>query len=103
MPQAANDVEANSSEPPKEKRQETLFGPNIGVISEGPAWAQAQDIKKSTSSDFLTPEIVRQWVEASKEVLISCYPLPLAPADHILDHTANHHAPSLGQPKTPHT
>jgi hypothetical protein len=102
MPQATNDVEANSSEPPKEKRQETLFGPNIGIISEGPAWAQAQDTKESTSSDYLTPEIVRQWVEASKEVLILCY-LSTTPADDTSDHPANHHATGLGQPKTSHT
>lgn len=103
MPQATNDVEANPSEPPKEKRQETLFGPNIGIISEGPAWAQAQDQKKSTSSDYLTPEIVRQWVEASKEVFILCYPSSTTTADHISDYTAHYHATGLGQPKTSHT
>jgi hypothetical protein len=63
-----NDIEANLSEPPKERKQETLFGPNIGIVGDGPAWAQSHDAKKSVSSDFLTPEIVRRWVEMSKEV-----------------------------------
>ena len=100
VPPNTNDVEATLSEPPKEKRQETLFGPNIGIISEGPAWAQSQDTKKSTSSDCLTPEIVRRWVEASKEVIISYCP-SVIPADHNTpDHSANHHAAGVGQPKT---
>jgi hypothetical protein len=65
-----NDVEANLTDPPRDKRQETLFGPNIGIVNDGPAWAQSEDAKKDTSSDYLTPEIVRRWVETSKEVLI---------------------------------
>jgi hypothetical protein len=69
-PSTTNDVEQNVPEPPKEKRQETLFGPNIGIVSDGPPWAQSQDEKKSTLSDYLTPDIVKRWVETSKEVLI---------------------------------
>jgi len=68
-PSATNDVEANLSVPPKETRQETLFGPNIGIVSDGPTWAQSHDATKSASSDFLTPEIVRRWVEMSKETI----------------------------------
>jgi hypothetical protein len=82
VPPTHNHVEANSSEPPKEQRQENLFGPNIGIISDGPAWAQPQDTKKNTSSDYLTPEIVRRWVDASKEVLFTLLPLHI-PADLI--------------------
>lgn len=66
-PSDTNDIEANLSEPPKERKQETLFGPNIGIVGDGPAWAQSHDAKKSASSDFLTPEVVRRWVEMSKE------------------------------------
>ena len=69
-PPAPSAVEAVSSEPQSEKRQETLFGPNIGIVGDGPAWAQSEDAKKGTPSDYLTPEIVRRWVEASKEVRI---------------------------------
>ncbi|KAI0000170.1 hypothetical protein BJV74DRAFT_882830 [Russula compacta] len=68
-PSTTNDAEVNLSDPPKERRQETLFGPNIGIVSDGPAWAQSQDAKMSTSSDFLTPEIIRRWVEMSKETV----------------------------------
>lgn len=67
-PSATIGVQAVSTEPQSEKRQETLFGPNIGIISDGPAWAQSDDAKKGSLSDYLTPEIVRRWVETSKEV-----------------------------------
>ncbi|KAH9962844.1 hypothetical protein BC827DRAFT_1195313 [Russula dissimulans] len=62
-----NDIEANPSEPPNPKKQETLFGPNIGIVSDGPAWAQSQDAMRSTPSDGLTPETVKRWMEMSKE------------------------------------
>ena len=68
---STNDVEANLTDHQRDKREETLFGPNVGIVSDGPSWAQSDDAKKGTSSDYLTPEIVRRWVEASKEVLIS--------------------------------
>ncbi|KAF8265835.1 hypothetical protein EI94DRAFT_1779191 [Lactarius quietus] len=64
-----NVVEAVSTEPQTEKRQETLFGPNIGIVGDGPAWAQSDDAKKGTLSDHLTPEIVKRWVETSKETI----------------------------------
>jgi hypothetical protein len=64
-----NDVELNLTGSPREKRPETLFGPNIGIVSDGPAWAQTEDAKEDTSANYLTPEIVRSWVETSKEVL----------------------------------
>jgi hypothetical protein len=62
-------VQAVPAEPQLEKRQETLFGPNIGIVSDGPAWAQSEDAKKGTPSDYLTPDIVRRWVETSKETI----------------------------------
>ncbi|KAI9458685.1 hypothetical protein BJY52DRAFT_1269041 [Lactarius psammicola] len=68
-PSTTTGVEAVSTEPQTEKRQETLFGPNIGIVSDGPAWAQSEDTKKGTPSDYLTPEIVRRWVETSKETI----------------------------------
>jgi hypothetical protein len=69
-PPTTGAVEAVSTEPQSqsEKRQETLFGPNIGIVGDGPAWAQSADAKKDTPSDCITPEIVRRWVESSKEV-----------------------------------
>ena len=67
-PPTIGPVEAVSTESPSEKRQETLFGPNIGIVGDGPAWAQSADAKKATPADCITPEIVRRWVETSKEV-----------------------------------
>ncbi|KAH8987816.1 hypothetical protein EDB92DRAFT_1095118 [Lactarius akahatsu] len=69
QPSTTTGVEAVSTEPQTEKRPETLFGPNIGIVSEGPAWAQSEDAKKGTPSDYLTPEIVRRWVETSKDTI----------------------------------
>ena len=54
----------------KEKKQDTLFGPNIGIVSGGPKWTDA-DIAKKTASDELTPDIVKGWVEKSKDVRVS--------------------------------
>lgn len=68
-------LQAVSTEPQSEKRQETLFGPNIGIVSDGPAWAQSEDAKKGIPSDYLTPDVVKRWVETSKEVHTSFSPL----------------------------
>ncbi|KAH9061115.1 hypothetical protein EDB87DRAFT_1576486 [Lactarius vividus] len=68
-PSTTTGVEAVSTEPQTEKRQETLFGPNIGIVGDGPAWAQSEDAKKGTLSDYLTPEIVKRWVETSKDTI----------------------------------
>ncbi|KAI0298664.1 hypothetical protein B0F90DRAFT_1632368 [Multifurca ochricompacta] len=65
-PPATNNPDMNLTEPPNDKRQETLFGPSIGIVGDGPAWAQSDDEKKTTS-DYLTPEIVKRWIETSKE------------------------------------
>ncbi|KAG5732348.1 hypothetical protein E4T56_gene11556 [Termitomyces sp. T112] len=53
--------------PVKDKKtQEALFGPNIGVVSSGPAWAAGSE--KRVLSDELTPDVVTNWVEKSKDV-----------------------------------
>ena len=46
------------------KKQDTLFGPNIGIVAKGPEWAEARE----KTIDELTPEIVRGWIAKSKEV-----------------------------------
>ena len=87
------------SEPPKERRQETLFGPNIGIVGDGPAWAQSHDAKKSASSDFLTPEVVRRWVEMSKEVLFPSVTFVTCTHLH-LDRPTYHHSAGSSQFET---
>ncbi|KAJ3726702.1 hypothetical protein C8R42DRAFT_389760 [Lentinula raphanica] len=47
------------------KGPDTLFGPNIGVISGGPAWTNIAE--KKVLKDELTVDIVRSWIEKSKE------------------------------------
>jgi len=48
------------------KAQDSLFGPNIGVVSSGPAWTAINE--KKMLADELTPEVVQSWIEKSKEV-----------------------------------
>ena len=54
------------------KKQEALFGPNIGVVNSGPAWTDVKE--KKVLAEELTPEIVQSWIARSKEVrsLYSC-------------------------------
>jgi hypothetical protein len=47
------------------KKQDTLFGPNIGVVASGPAWTETN--KKKSTGDQLTPEVVKGWIAKSKE------------------------------------
>ncbi|KAG6828827.1 hypothetical protein H0H92_006652 [Tricholoma furcatifolium] len=57
---------ANTQPKPKEKKtHDALFGPNIGVVSSGPAWTVASE--KRVLSDELTPDIVTNWVAKSKD------------------------------------
>ncbi len=51
----------------EKKKQDTLFGPNIGIVSGGPEWTERSD----KPLDELTPEIVKTWIAKSKEV---CFP-----------------------------
>ena len=64
----------NVNELAKDKKQDTLFGPNIGIVSPGPDWASK--VAEKAKTDELTPEIVRNWIEKSKEVrfhLVFCW------------------------------
>ena len=56
-----NGLDAN-----KEKTSDTLFGPNIGIVSGGPEWTERHE----KSSDELTPEIIKSWIARSKEVRV---------------------------------
>ncbi|KAL0569776.1 hypothetical protein V5O48_012187 [Marasmius crinis-equi] len=47
------------------KSPDSLFGPNIGVISGGPAWTVSAE--KKMLKDELTMDIVKTWIEKSKE------------------------------------
>ncbi len=59
-----------SSPSASKKKQDTLFGPNIGIVARGPEWTETRE----KAIDELTPEIVRAWIAKSKEVRI-CWPL----------------------------
>ncbi|KAI0367651.1 hypothetical protein BV20DRAFT_970202 [Pilatotrama ljubarskyi] len=54
---------APQSSPAAPKANDTLFGPNIGVLGGGPDWAESPE----KSQDVLTPEIVKGWIAKSKQ------------------------------------
>ncbi|KAI0696828.1 hypothetical protein BC835DRAFT_1340851 [Cytidiella melzeri] len=61
------DMNINQNEPaspaaPK-KKQDTLFGPNIGIVARGPEWTESRE----KVIDELTPEIVKTWIAKSKQ------------------------------------
>lgn len=51
----------------QKKKSDTLFGPDIGIVSGGPAWTEAVRSKKAPA-DELTVDVVRGWIEKSKKV-----------------------------------
>lgn len=66
----------------KEKKTDTLFGPNIGIVSAGPDWAASEETLRGVGTgnagkDELTPDIVKEWVERSKEVCRYSVPISI--------------------------
>ena len=57
-------TEAASAANQNKKKQDTLFGPNIGIVARGPEWTETRE----KVIDELTPDIVRGWIAKSKEV-----------------------------------
>ncbi|EEB97979.1 hypothetical protein MPER_02597, partial [Moniliophthora perniciosa FA553] len=56
----------NDTASPKEKKTpDSLFGPNIGVISSGPSWTSSADKNKTLLKDELAVDIVKSWIEKS--------------------------------------
>ena len=78
-----------------------LFGPNIGFVSSGPSWAVTNE--KKIIADDLTLDVVKGWIEKSKQVrvLTNLVRFDNQPTHHS-GLSANHHSPSLGQPQTTH-
>ncbi|EGN92855.1 hypothetical protein SERLA73DRAFT_190414 [Serpula lacrymans var. lacrymans S7.3] len=63
-PVVINMGEMNDTTNKENKKQDTLFGPSIGVINSGPKWTQSCDKK---AADQLSPEIVKSWMTKVKE------------------------------------
>lgn len=61
---------ADRVQPTDKKKQDTLFGPSIGIVNPGPDWAEQkiEQGEKAQLQDVLTRELVKSWVEKSKEV-----------------------------------
>lgn len=67
------DLSGNSNSNGKKKKLDTLFGPNIGVVANGPAWTEPEVNEKDPGAfDELTPDVVKTWIAKSKEVSF-CY------------------------------
>lgn len=49
------------------KKSDTLFGPDIGIVSGGPAWTEALR-GKNLPADELTVDVVKGWIEKSRKV-----------------------------------
>ncbi|KAH9847448.1 hypothetical protein C2E23DRAFT_848506 [Lenzites betulinus] len=62
-PAAGTGAGAGTTAPPAAKANDTLFGPNIGVLGGGPEWTESPE----KSQDVLTPEIVKGWIAKSKQ------------------------------------
>ncbi|KAJ6470077.1 hypothetical protein C8R47DRAFT_1149386 [Mycena vitilis] len=57
-----------SSDSPKNPSAtpDSLFGPNIGPVQQGPAWTTHTQPKRLVDPDELTTDTVRSWIEKSK-------------------------------------
>ena len=82
----------------KPKKHETLFGPALGPVNNGPAWTNYGKVENT--KDELTQETVKAWIAKSKEVspLRSVYhPRRLSTLDAIISaHRAPPHFRLLG-------
>ncbi|KAF8841462.1 hypothetical protein BDN67DRAFT_989782 [Paxillus ammoniavirescens] len=88
----------------KDKNQETLFGPNIGVVNTAPKWAQSMG--KQVTAENLSSDIIKTWIARSKEPshptttlqalvnlkrpTLRLVPLSMAPGDDP-EHADSHH------------
>ncbi|KAI8976683.1 hypothetical protein BD414DRAFT_496235 [Trametes punicea] len=54
---------AATTSPTAQKSNDTLFGPNIGVLGGGPEWTENHE----KNEDVLTPDIVKGWIAKSKQ------------------------------------
>jgi hypothetical protein len=46
------------------KKDDTLFGPGVGIIAAGPTWADSS----STLKDEISPDVIKSWISKSKDV-----------------------------------
>jgi len=84
-------VDDNTSK--KDKKQETLFGPNIGVVSSTPQWAQSMGQK---ATDNISSHIIQNWITRSKEVFQGLSNVLLIHTDSCTAFTTNDYATSIG-------
>ncbi|EPS93410.1 hypothetical protein FOMPIDRAFT_1170552 [Fomitopsis schrenkii] len=95
--------EPSNGEAAKDKKSDTLFGPNIGIVSGGPAWTERHE----KGADELTPEVIKSWISRSKETnattttlqalvnlkrpTLRLTPLEIAPSDDPEHADSQHH------------
>jgi hypothetical protein len=86
----------NSDSTDKDKKQDSLFGPNIGVMSSGPKWTEGNE--KKIDDDQLTPDVVKSWIAKSKEV--STHSGYNVVPHRLVGISAHYDPPSSSQPQT---
>ena len=61
--------------PPEDNKKESkqLFGPDIGVVSNIPAWAHT--VGKNAAADSLSADVIKSWITKSKEVTSLLLPI----------------------------
>ncbi|KAG8216788.1 hypothetical protein J3R82DRAFT_7033 [Butyriboletus roseoflavus] len=90
------------------KESKQLFGPDIGVVNNTPAWANT--VGKNAAADSLSPDVIKSWMAKSKEPsqptttlqalvnlkrpTLRLLPLAFAPGDDP-DHADSHHQHGL--------
>lgn len=103
MGEPAQQPANNTPSAQEKKKQDTLFGPNIGIVASGPDWTERQE----KQSDELTPDVVKNWIAKSKETnhstttlqalvnlkrpTLRLCPLEIAPSDDPDHFDSQHH------------
>ena len=61
--------------PPEDNKKESkqLFGPDIGVVNNIPAWAHT--VGKNAAADSLSADVIKSWITKSKEVTSLLLPI----------------------------
>lgn len=77
------------------KESKQLFGPDIGVVNNTPAWANS--VGKNAAADSLSADVIKSWIAKSKEVL--SYPYLYSLSNPVSALPAHDYSASTRQPQ----
>ena len=81
-------------------KEESLFGPSIGIVNTGPEWTALNE--KRLVEDELTQDVVKGWVEKSQLVSGARLSYAYRVSHPSLGHPAHHDPAGTRQPQAPH-